>query len=1666
MSGGTSATEGFLYQAIVSLDLTLDAFGRQRQGSRVRPEGSDDLEIEQTVADVTRVTHVQIKKPKQDDQGVRKCESWTLLSTFDGLLAPSYQRLYGNMDAQTWILGDPLDRASASLLNAGTDAPARAKQEYTQAIYRLARLRTDMLSRVGERPPRELVRWKPPVCPSGALPIDHLRSACDALKRVFSVEPAIVADLIAEAERVDQALPDILARIDVRGSYGEIDELRERVASRIATHYHIPVDVARRTVLNNFRGFLDDVARQRGRWIDPDDLEIELLTVLVHTLPVAEPPDLPPRHLPRPRMIADWREGQATATTIIASSGVGKSTAARELFQALRAAEPDAAVLYAELRQDDSLRDLLVGLAFRLRRRGHTHVFTAATQAEGSEQALIERTADALLAVAEPIHLVVDFVHGCCDERVRVGLAELVRRLRRRGPRIFLFGRDDPLEPLGPTERATLAIRRIDAPGLHADQFIDLARLYGHEDAALLMKLHHALSGGRHAGVILRDAVALFGLESPAAMLELVESGATDVAEAADRRLFNSLPPSLLDCATHLLCHSLPFTAEDAEHAFGDLPVRATIARLREVGLLLAHADGAYEFHEKVRAGLLRESVRDTVRRAHQRLAIQAAQHGPPAAVVYHLEQAGDPEAARAHARNAVFSDDRSGLVEYARRHRLFSAEFLLTQAVPEAPHWWSALSLLHDLHDQQTGPALLAMVQASGESPNYSWLLAINKAILQIAPELFDQLLTYALAQKPPGHFHMHEENLLLAAKQVDFQPPPSFDERFTRETAEKHRLIPYLLLRPTADRVRTFVAYALANGSSRAPEFLRSADACREFIRALPENNLGRVLTDREFGFGPLAPVMWLARDRLVVAAHAMLRDANASASDQDRALRVLTYFGDRGVSQYRDRVVRANVLLARVSTALVGDTSVLPDERARFSEETRDPGDRMVALLVRTMLGDLDGQGPVVSPGDPNGRQVLFQLLLVSPVLPADLLVRLMPAFLDLDERLEGLLPTLCARLAEVAPDPAVTDQLLRILTVDDPRSIVAACHALRLQRSRRALPGLRSRVAQELPPVPTSMLLTTLLASHPLPAEIPAISWPKSLDYWRATFADRLRRADEIPWLAALVRDPSASWQSRRAAVTALGRMCEDDEFAEIAIDILAQPMLLPHDDTWATATTYFLWLLEHERQHDRLQSTGARFLGARADFVALFGELYQTGAQPPLCYQLNDIGAQCAGVLYDFVDAGRRTLPARLDQLIDSLGHGLVQAAAMHCLSRRGQMRILEGVALLTQDPWTATRAASERVRSPSGPASEWLEFMRNRHFAFDPQANAALRIILKDADAPRVPSVSKPRPTATPAATAPPSPQHEVGDVVQRLERGELFPARPCVLVGGTTKEFARLVTLLHPGNDRVVRLEPAPPSARIAAYDGKRFTQRGVREHQVSDASHWRKWLRTALIVANDDGHDIPWRPMVERAHDHVKLLLECLLARGDGGRVATLFDQCEELFRQGIRGKDFLYPVYKILDARIVPRIERYMWIGSVQDLTGLIYLAAHLDVPEVVPALGILFKRVTECIAPAGVQRSAIDPDDPVLMSLSALLGSRRLPEVPAAPALIGRLALALRHTHTAFSLISAMRRIPSCYIHVETERMHVINFMHMHVDRFTQIDDAADELFRQK
>ena len=86
MSGGRIAISGFDYQAIVILDQLFDHFDQHPGDARVRPEGQDDLDLIWTENGHNRHHHVQIKKPRETDQGVLKNQPWRLSEVAHELL--------------------------------------------------------------------------------------------------------------------------------------------------------------------------------------------------------------------------------------------------------------------------------------------------------------------------------------------------------------------------------------------------------------------------------------------------------------------------------------------------------------------------------------------------------------------------------------------------------------------------------------------------------------------------------------------------------------------------------------------------------------------------------------------------------------------------------------------------------------------------------------------------------------------------------------------------------------------------------------------------------------------------------------------------------------------------------------------------------------------------------------------------------------------------------------------------------------------------------------------------------------------------------------------------------------------------------------------------------------------------------------------------------------------------------------------------------------------------------------------------------------------------------------------------------------------------------------------------------------------------------------------
>jgi len=1683
MSGGTSASEGFLYQAIVSLELALDEFERSRE-IRVRPEGTDDLEIEYQSAGVLKRQHIQIKKPRQNAAGERKVEAWRLPNVCDELLLQSFERLVNNCDTQIWILGDELDEDSRDLLCGRLHGAA-----YATAVYRLARARARVLGRMT----KVQRRWSPTKTPPGIDPSTHLLAEVQAAASTLNLDKQAAECLLAQIDLVGSNLPGVLARIKARTTYGEIDDLRQRVARRIASRFGISEPIARQTVLHNFRGFLDDVAHQRNLWVEYSDFELELRNILPHTIPFTSPPVVPRLHLERPRTIAEWMLGAAGATNVVASSGAGKSTFARELAATITRERPNEVVLYAELRDEHEIRDFVVGLGYKLRRRGHANVFTTATQLHIGEQGLIDSFADELLSVAEPVHVIIDFVNGRCQPRFHAALAELIRKLAGRGPRIYSFACEDPLEDLNQVERVRLGVRRFDAPGLHEGEFVELGRLHGHDNPTALRYLHRLLGGGRYAGVFPRDAVALFGLESTDAMLALVEAdGNADIAEAADRRRFQRLARHIRECATQLLCFALPFSLEQASRAFSSLPVFATIRSLREIGLLLEHRLGAFEFHERVRAGLLNESRPDLVGRAHERLAEFAKQAGTPATVVYHLEQAGHSKQAMAYAREVVLGSSRSGLVDYARRHRLFGAHELLGCVSPTSEKWWTALQLLADVGvgDERSAKRLVEMIRETDGRQHYHWLLNAYETILRIAPATFDDLFRHALAMAEPSTSHRpYERALLIAARNVDFNPPEAFDEQFEANPDQRPYLLPFLMLRPTVGRMRAFVDFVVGGQTPSDSDFLTQEHARRLFVGALPGLDMRGLIANGDFNIRPFGPILWRHRSELLATAHAMLASESTDAATVRSALRLLIYYGDGGVQQYRTRFNEpTDQLLARLGPVLVGDHSVLPDERARFLNQAGSPTDRTIALMVCSVAHDpqlqaivdgLEAQGiqtanfvamladfAPLQPAVDEGHAVD----LTFGVLPFDLFVRVVAHEVEANSaKLGSLAPAIAVRFEEqprIAPDSPAVALMLKLLEHEHPQLRMSACRGLQRHRIHRALATLsahlRRKHSHEL------NLASTWLASYP--THLTEIEWPEGTDYWRATAADRLKIVDELPWLTSLATDISKPWQARRAAIAALARLTKSDAFEAVAAQILVQPMVLEMDDGHGSATEFFLDLFERGRLYGELPSVLRGFDGSRAKFAEFYGGLYQDFAQPTACFQLNDIGRAAAGVLWDVVNAGPEDLAGRLDLLINGLGTTMVQAAAIQGLRRHTCLQALEQTATETPYPWLVVRACVERRDCQPRPPCGWLERMGTRSFEFDPQAVSLVRNVLRRLDNVEIGAQSGRALARTTVGSASatyfPPRSYRVREVVETLLRGEGLPAAACVIQvqpDQDAADFSYLIALLHPSNDRVVQVEAAEPHESTPSFDGRRLCISGIRTRTLVDHRPWREWLRVALIVANVENVEIPWLGAVECESKYGRMLTGCLLARADGRRAADVLEHSVQYLEREIREKDFAYQLAPIFDAHIVPLIERYLWRGSVQDLTGLIRLASKLDFPEIVPCLEVMLRRLTDFIAPHGQHASDASMDDPAFMSLSALLCSPRLQEVGAAAGLLGRLRRALQNRHELISVISAMQKIPHCYTDLEAERMTVLNFRHMNIDEFRHADNAAAILF---
>jgi len=185
MSNGINAIKGFEYQATVILDRLFEHFDRNGPTARVRPEGIEDLDLYWTEGAIERRHYLQIKKPREDNDGHLKPRPWTLSEAITELLPNTIKNLRGNQFEQTWIIGDAVSDELRSLLDGGANAPVAAAEAYWTAVHLLLRNEIIDCEKLDTPQRNKILCWRP-VVDRQAQPADVLSTMTEAFREEVS----------------------------------------------------------------------------------------------------------------------------------------------------------------------------------------------------------------------------------------------------------------------------------------------------------------------------------------------------------------------------------------------------------------------------------------------------------------------------------------------------------------------------------------------------------------------------------------------------------------------------------------------------------------------------------------------------------------------------------------------------------------------------------------------------------------------------------------------------------------------------------------------------------------------------------------------------------------------------------------------------------------------------------------------------------------------------------------------------------------------------------------------------------------------------------------------------------------------------------------------------------------------------------------------------------------------------------------------------------------------------------------------------------------------------------------------------------------------------------------------------------------------------------------
>ena len=1666
MTGGIPAIEGFDTQATLTLELMLDYFEKYPETARLRPEGEDDLDVSWKEPDGSyRLRHYQFKKPSRLASG-KAVSPWSVADVARELLGAAVRKLIGNTAEQVWILGDGATEEVCQLLQAGRDAPVVARASYLNALHRLAKHQTDVSK--GSVLQKKLDAWIPPKPEPGATLEADLSALLDTFSsRATDVEPWKLEAYRARAWELHTHLPEVLSRIQLFRLHGTEKEIAARVNARLESLYHLPRVVVERTLFRNLRGFINDVSKDPHHILDKAEFENELTSVWPQMVATCLPPPLEAGHVRRSALTERFFL-PAPILEVVGPSGAGKTLLASEAFEFLEREHPGNVVLYAEVRADTSMQDVLKGVAFSLRRRGIPDLVGPALHMESSHEATVRSVASACKGLPHTVILLIDVIEGDANTAFRRELAAFARGLKGTSLRLVVLSQASILSELSEWELATMGSATLSLPGLHFDEFQEMASWHHpRTDPEALQTIYTRVTAGREAGLLPSVADALVRAGSLDEMRALASQPSMSMLREAHRARFWTLPEPLQEAAQRAICFSLPMTIKEAEDLFPEELMRLALEALWRNGLLRRDDGDRVEMHETIRTGLKDFVPPARKQQTHERLAAFYARLEIPTAQIHHLEEAGRSTDARRIARERFLAGkDRDALARYIGEHRLVSESELIDLLLAEDTDDRHLLpELLAQVKETFSGRKLFETLQAGPAlfDRDPTWAGTISEALLRCEPGLLTRLVELGLASPGKREQSQRLERILRAAYKAGIAADESFLAWFERAPDwQKRHLVPFLLLCPAVTRLKK--AFGFLSGAGVAlvsgPAFtegvrlvLRSEAEVDAFLQALPTEDPSRMVSRHSVLFGPFAAYIWKEREMLARRCRELLAKREADEALLINAMRTLVYLVDESVLDLSRplRAVEGTVgSTAWFVPILLGARDRVDEFETIALDSETDLETCLTALHVAAALGSnldvLHRKMLERRPAEKRGMNFFF--LLFITMFPSPALLPLLSEALDREEprHLEMIAPKMFVIAGLEGPE--VTDLLLKALTRPSANLQFFALAALERRRAARAFqPIIELARRMEYGPV-IDMAVMAALASGPTSMAPFRDIWERRPEFihMRWVLAGRLREVGEGPALIAAACDAKAHWRVRRLAILAAGRLPHEAALGSIAPVILSEHSSLPDTDISLRGHMLLAGILEQTKGE-----IGPMSQRGREVFIQQLAPLYdhwrKSAASVPSA-------TSALGWLWDRLEAfGLQTPAEAVDHVRNELHLPMLHAAVIRGLRLQGRWRELENLVRRAPNDWLRLRAFRECcVGNVSHDVDDGtldalvLEAPAICHMAMGAFRSAAHTHSQRQQPPPPEPSLLPP--------------VRRMGFVEARelLAKMTVIDDTPIVL-SLSEPEFRALLVELDPRSDAEWRPTPPTNPARLSlsaqswsiADTGKRALRPNITQ---------RRALRPALVAANRFGIDVTWHQEQLRHAQYARQFMASLGAQCDRDRFFEVLARDEELLVPQLANPRAIEAIRHLIDSRALRVLSRYIHAGTEHFFEHLCTLICQVDAGDVEPVLADLFQRWLLLIRARTEQA-----DGSTLWRIFQRITSHpRFVRIPQWVDRLIELLLKPLPWHFRDDIAKLIERSPAAYCQFESLVLSSEQFEHYFDDNTDVYDNIADRLFR--